>query len=73
MFKYLLFLYYNNNKIIKVIKIIQTLAKLTQIGNSKGVVIDKKIVDVLGLEIGDYLQLTIEKIEKKDFKKKTLN
>jgi len=53
-----------------VIIIIQTLAKLTQIGNSKGVVIDKKIIDVLGLEIGDYLQLTIEKIEKKDFKKK---
>lgn len=50
--------------------IIQTLAKLTQIGNSKGVVIDKKIVDLLGLEIGDYLQLTVEKLEKKDFKKK---
>ena len=60
----------NNNKIIKVRIIIQTLAKLTQIGNSKGVVIDKKIIDVLGLEIGDYLQLTIEKIEKKDFRKK---
>ncbi len=51
-------------------EIIQTLVKLTKIGNSKGVVIDKKIIEFLGLEIGDFLQLTIEKIEKKDFKKK---
>lgn len=43
---------------------IQTIGKLTKIGNSKGVVIDKKVIDLLGLNTGDYLQLTIEKIEK---------
>ncbi len=52
-------------------KSIQTLAKLTQIGNSKGVIIDKKVIDLLGLELGDYLQLTVEKLEKEDFKKET--
>jgi antitoxin component of MazEF toxin-antitoxin module len=54
-------------------EIIQTLVKLTKIGNSKGVVIDKKIIEFLGLEIGDFLQLTVEKIEKKDFRKKESN
>jgi len=54
-------------------EIIQTLVKLTKIGNSKGVVIDKKIIEFLGLEIGDFLQLTIKKIEKKDFRKKESN
>jgi len=50
-------------------EIIQTLAKLTKIGNSRGVVIDKKIIEFLGLETGDFLQLTVEKIEKKIKKK----
>ena len=50
-------------------KSIQTIGKLTRIGNSKGVVIDKKVVDLLDLKLGDYLQLTIEKVEKEEFKK----
>jgi len=50
-------------------KNIQTIGKLTKIGNSKGVVIDKKVIDLLDLKLGDYLQLIIEKVEKKDFKK----
>jgi antitoxin component of MazEF toxin-antitoxin module len=52
-------------------KNIQTIGKLTKIGNSKGVVIDKKVIDLLDLKLGDYLQLTIEKIEKGEFKKDT--
>jgi len=50
-------------------KNIQTLAKLTQIGNSKGVVIDKKVIDLLGLKLGDYLQINIKKLNKEDYKK----
>lgn len=48
---------------------IQTIVKITRIGSSSGVIIDKKVMDLLDLKIGDYLQLTIEKLEKKDFKK----
>ena len=49
-------------------KTIQTLVKITKIGSSSGVIIDKKVMDLLDLKIGDYLQLTIEKLEKEDFK-----
>lgn len=49
-------------------KTIQTLVKITKIGSSSGVIIDKKVMDLLGLKVGDYLQLTIEKLEKEDFK-----
>ena len=48
---------------------IQTIVKITRIGSSSGVIIDKKVMDLLDLKIGDYLQLTIEKLEKEDFKK----
>ena len=49
-------------------KTIQTLVRITKIGSSSGVIIDKKVMDLLGLKVGDYLQLTIEKLEKEDFK-----
>lgn len=49
-------------------KTIQTLVKITKIGSSSGVIIDKKVMDLLDLKVGDYLQLTIEKLEKEDFK-----
>jgi len=49
-------------------KTIQTLVKITKIGSSSGVIIDKKVMDLLNLKVGDYLQLTIEKLEKEDFK-----
>ena len=51
-----------------VLKTIQTLVKITRIGTSSGVIIDKKVMDLLDLKVGDYLQITIEKLEKKDFK-----
>lgn len=48
---------------------IQTLVKITRIGSSHGVIIDKKIMDLLNLKFGDYLQISIEKVEKEDFVK----
>ncbi len=50
-------------------KTIQTLVKITRIGTSSGVIIDKKIMDLLDLKVGDYLQISIEKLRKEDFKK----
>ena len=41
----------------------QTIGKITTMGNSLGVVIDKKVLKVLNLKKGDYIQLTIEKFE----------
>ena len=41
-------------------------AKLTKLGNSKGIFLDNKIVEVLNLKVGDFLRLDIEKIEKED-------
>ncbi len=41
------------------------LAKYPFSGNSLGLILDKKIVDVLGIKKEDYFHLTIEKIEKK--------
>lgn len=49
-------------------KTIQTIVKITRMGSSSGVIIDKKVMDLLDLKIGDYLQLTIEKLRKEDFK-----
>jgi hypothetical protein len=49
---------------------IQTIGKLSKFGNSKGTLFDKKVIDLLDLKVGDYLKLTIEKIEKDVQKKK---
>ncbi len=35
--------------------------KLIKIGNSRGVIIDKDTIEYLGLEIGCWIKLTIEK------------
>lgn len=41
-------------------------AKLAKLGNSKGIFLDNKIVELLGLKIGDFLRVTLEKIEKEE-------
>ena len=37
--------------------------KIKQIGNSKGIIIDKDIADFLKLEIGDWVEISIKKLE----------
>ncbi len=39
---------------------------MLKIGNSKGVVIDKKTIDYMGLEVDDIVKITIEKEEKSE-------
>ncbi|MHA1755219.1 MAG: AbrB/MazE/SpoVT family DNA-binding domain-containing protein [Promethearchaeota archaeon] len=50
------------------VKEVKTVAKIIKIGNSLGNTIGKDVCDILDLKPGDYIQLTIEKIEKKESK-----
>lgn len=43
---------------------IKFVSKIIDIGNSIGNTIPKDVKDVLGLKKGDYVQISIEKIEK---------
>jgi len=43
---------------------IEFIAKIINIGNSIGITIPKDVKDVMGLEKGTYVQLSIEIIEK---------
>ncbi|MBD3216226.1 MAG: hypothetical protein GF311_26670 [Candidatus Lokiarchaeota archaeon] len=45
---------------------IQTIAKLINIGNSVGITISKDVRKVLNIRPGDYIQISIEKIEYKE-------
>jgi antitoxin component of MazEF toxin-antitoxin module len=47
---------------------IKTVAKIINIGNSIGVTISKDVKALLELQKGDYVQLTIEKVEKEGIK-----
>ena len=42
---------------------IDNVGKLIRIGNSKGIIIDKDTLDYLGIEIGDLVKITIEKVK----------
>jgi len=44
------------------VKNIEKLGRIIKIGNSKGVIIDKDILEYLDLDIGDAVKLTIEKV-----------
>lgn len=45
--------------------------KIKQIGNSRGIIIDKDIADLIGLKVGDWCEVSIEKvIDKNNDKKK---
>ncbi len=50
----------NNNNMVREVK---KGYKIIRIGNSQGVIIDKNSIDYLGLEIGDWVELTIKKVE----------
>ena len=45
------------------VKTIEKLGRIVKVGNSKGVIIDKDILEYLNLDIGDAIKLTIEKVE----------
>lgn len=45
---------------------IKTVARIIKIGNSIGITISKDVRDLLGLQKGDYIQISIEKVEKKE-------
>lgn len=51
--------------IIMVDKSIQAVGKITKFGNSKGIILDKRVMEYLDLKIGDFIQLTIEKLPEK--------
>ncbi|KKL65274.1 hypothetical protein LCGC14_2156630 [marine sediment metagenome] len=40
--------------------------KIIKIGNSQGVIIEKKTLDYLGLKAGDWVELIIKKAEKEE-------
>ena len=39
--------------------------KIQKIGNSKGVILDKKILDRFGVNVGDFIQIIIKGVNKK--------
>lgn len=67
------------------VKKIEKIGRIIKIGNSKGIIIDKDVLEYLDLDIGDAVKILIEKLEnieprkiasskdekleKKDFKK----
>ena len=48
---------------------IKTIARIINMGNSIGITISKDVRALLKLQKGDYIQLTIEKINLEDVKK----
>ncbi len=46
------------------VKKVDIVAKVIKFGNSLGITIKKDICEILNVEEGDFLQLSIEKIEK---------
>lgn len=45
---------------------IKTLEKVIRVGNSIGITIGKEVKDLLDLKPGDYLQVTYEKVKRKE-------
>ncbi|HDZ16922.1 hypothetical protein LCGC14_0804720 [marine sediment metagenome] len=54
-------------KKIGMVKEIKIYVKVKKIGNSKGIIIEKDIADLIKLEIGDYLEISLQKINKEDY------
>ena len=46
------------------VKKIDTIARIINVGNSIGITISKDIKDLLDLKSGDYIKISVEKIEK---------
>jgi len=42
---------------------IETVAKIIQVGNSLGITIDKDVKHILKLKKGDYIKISVEKID----------
>lgn len=45
------------------VRSIEKIGRLIKVGNSKGIIIDKDVLEYLNLDIGDAIKITIEKIE----------
>ena len=45
------------------VKNIEKIGRIIKVGNSKGVIIDKDVLEYLNLDTGDAIKITIEKIE----------
>lgn len=48
-----------------VVNNINTIAKIIQIGSSLGITISHDIIEIMDLKKGDFIQISIEKIELK--------
>ena len=42
---------------------IEKIGRIIKVGNSKGIIIDKDVLEYLNLDTGDAVKITIEKIE----------
>ncbi len=42
---------------------IEKIGRIIKVGNSKGIIIDKDMLEYLNLDTGDAIKITIEKIE----------
>ncbi|MFW9972389.1 MAG: hypothetical protein ACFFDF_19550 [Candidatus Odinarchaeota archaeon] len=45
------------------VKKIEKIGRIIKIGNSKGIIIEKDVLEYLNLDIGDAVKLLIEKLE----------
>jgi len=45
------------------VRMIEKIGRIVKVGNSKGIIIDKDVLEYLNLDIGDAIKITIEKIE----------
>ena len=45
------------------VRSIEKIGRIIKVGNSKGVIIDKDVLEYLNLDTGDAIKITIEKIE----------
>ena len=45
------------------VRSIEKIGRIIKVGNSKGIIIDKDVLEYLNLDIGDAIKITIEKIK----------
>ncbi len=45
------------------VRSIEKIGRVIKVGNSKGIIIDKDVLEYLNLDIGDAIKITIEKLE----------
>ena len=45
------------------VRSIEKIGRIIKVGNSKGIIIDKDVLEYLKLDTGDAIKITIEKIE----------